>query len=226
MVQIVKIICGVDEAGRGPIIGPLVMAGVSIHETDVVKLEELGVKDSKLLSKEKREEFFEKIKEIVLDYKIVVLEPIMVDAALEDPNLNLNWLEANTSAEIVNQLRPNQVIVDCPSVNVSVYKDYFRSKLSRELNEVEAVVEHKADMNYVVVGAASILAKVVRDREIGRLKSELGAEFGSGYLTDEKTQEFLKKNFDNKNCEGLFRKTWQPYKDLIKAKGQKTLGNF
>lgn len=204
----------------------MVMAGVLIRERDIAKLEKLGVKDSKLLTKEQREGFFEKIKEIALDFKIEIIRSSMVDAALMSASSNLNWLEADTSAEIVNALKPDKVIVDCPSPNASVYKDYFVSKLKEELNEMDVVMEHKADLNYVVVAAASVLAKVVRDREIDKLKEKFGVELGSGYLTDERTQEFLKKNFDKDEYNELFRKTWKPYQKLIKRKGQKTLGNF
>jgi ribonuclease HII len=201
------------------------MAGVLIREADVVKLEKMGVKDSKLLTKEKREEFFDKIKEMVLGFRIEILEPAAVDAALNDSISNLNWLEADTSAAIVNKLKPDKVILDCPSNNISAYRDYFMGKLNEELNGMEVVAEHKADLNYVVVGAASILAKVTRDREIEKLKNEFG-ELGSGYLSDERTQIFLRENFDKDGCEGIFRKTWKPYQKLVEIKGQKVLGNF
>ncbi|MFH1682291.1 MAG: ribonuclease HII [Candidatus Woesearchaeota archaeon] len=224
MIEISKMICGVDEAGRGPILGPLVMAGMLIKEGDENRLKALGVKDSKLLTKEKREELFEQIKELAVSYKIIAVSPAEIDAALNDPNLNLNWLEADTSAEIVNELKPNQVILDCPSTNPPAYKNYFINKLAAELREeAEVIAEHKADLNYVVVGAASILAKVTRDREIEKIKKQFG-ECGSGYLADEKTQIFFKENFE-KHAH-LFRKTWKPYQDLIKSKGQKSLGDW
>lgn len=221
------LICGVDEAGRGPVLGPLVMAGVLVREEDIVKLEKIGVKDSKLLTREKREELFGQIKKIAADYRIVSLSPAEIDKALRDARLNLNWLEARTSAEIVNQLKPGQAILDCPSPNTAAYKNYFRRRLISEIkSNIELIVEHKADLNYAVVGAASILAKVTRDGEIEKLKKKAGADFGSGYLTDEKTQNFLKMNFDNKELEGLFRKKWSPYSELVKEKAQRKLDNF
>lgn len=217
-------ICGIDEAARGPIIGPLVMAGVVVNEEDIPKLERLGVKDSKLLTREKREELFEKIKEIAVDHKISIVSASEVDNALRSAGSNLNWLEADTSSEIVNQFSANQVIVDCPSINVSAYRDYFLRKLNNQ--DVELIVEHKADLNYLVVAAASILAKVTRDREIEKMKEEFRVDFGSGYLSDPKTQEFLQKNFDDSQFEGFFRKTWTPFANLIEGKKQKRLGEF
>jgi ribonuclease HII len=222
-----KLVCGIDEAGRGPLIASLVMAGVLIKDKDISKLKKLGVKDSKLLTKEKREELFDKIKKVVVDYKIENVSPEEIDHNLNDPNLNLNWLEANTSAKIVNSLKPSKVIADCPSVNVAAYHNYFVNKLDLELRDnSEIIVEHKADVNYVVVGAASILAKVTRDREVEELKKKFGVDFGSGYLSDEKTQIFLRENFDKKEFGFMFRKTWKPYKDLVLKKGQRSLGDF
>lgn len=202
----------------------MVMAGVLIKEGDEVRLNDLGVKDSKLLAKEKREELFEQIKEIVADFRIMIVLPEEIDAALADPDLNLNWLEAKTSAAIINELKPNQVILDCPSTNPSAYREYFSARLADGVKDkTEIIAEHKADLNYVVVGAASILAKVTRDREIEKIKKQFG-ECGSGYLADEKTQIFFKENFERYAF--LFRKSWQPYRDLIKSKGQTGLKSF
>lgn len=221
------LICGIDEAGRGPVIGPLVMAGILIKESDLSKLKKLGVKDSKLLSSQKREQLFEKIKKLALSHKIEILSPEKIDAALKSDNSNLNWLEADTSASIVNELKPNEVIIDCPSVNISSYQDYLSQKLSLEAKtNLKMIIEHKADVNYLAVAAASILAKVTRDREIEKIKKELKIDFGSGYLADEKTQEFLKNNFNNKLYSQIFRTTWQPYQEFVKNQSQKKLGEF
>jgi len=102
------LICGIDEAGRGPVIGPLVMAGVLVDEADLPKLKNIGVKDSKLLTEDKRNELFPKILKIVKKYQIVVVEPEEIDKAVRGHDgLNLNWLEARKSAEIINKL--NQI---------------------------------------------------------------------------------------------------------------------
>lgn len=220
-----KILVGVDEAGRGPIIGPLVMAAASIRESDVKKLQYLGVKDSKLLSKEAREEMFDRLHEILLDFRIELIEPDAIDAALLDPLSNLNWLEAETSARLVSQLNPSIVYVDCPSRNIAAYTEYFKNKLSAGVAEqCEIVMEHKADENYPIAAAASILAKVIRDRAIEHMKQEIGEDFGSGYLGDMKTRVFLEHHFDKHP--DVFRKTWKPYVDLVQGKYQKSLKDF
>lgn len=220
-----KIIVGVDEAGRGPVIGPLVMAALAFKEGDIKKLEWLGVKDSKLLTSLAREELFERIREIVHDFRIEVIEPDAIDLSLIESNSNLNWLEAETSARLVSELSPDKVIIDCPSPNISAYKNYFSRRLSQGvLDNAEIVMEHKADFNHIVVAAASVIAKVIRDRHIDKLKSEIGFDFGSGYCHDPKTKDFLEKYYDQ--FPYLFRKKWQSYKDVEKKKKQKSLGEF
>lgn len=220
-----KLIVGIDEAGRGPILGPLVMAALAVKEENIKKLELIGVKDSKLLSAERREELFEQIREIVTDFRVEVIEPDAIDLSLSEGNSNLNWLEADTSARLVSELAPDKIIVDCPSRNISTYKDYFTAKLSSAVRDkAQIVMEHKADLNYLIVAAASIVAKVIRDRTVNHLQSEIKIDFGSGYLTDPKTQKFLQDHYQQYSH--LFRKKWQPYKDVEEKKKQRTLKNF
>lgn len=214
------LICGIDEAGRGPVIGPLVMAGILIEESNIPKLKSLGVKDSKLLTKIQRNNLFNKIKTTVKKYKILIIEPKEIDQALESDNLNLNWLEAIKSAEIINNLKPDKAILDCPSNNTKAYKDYVKNLLK---TKTELIVEHKADVTYPEASAASILAKVTRDNEMEKIQEKYG-NCGPGYPANEITQKFLEKNWE-KHPE-IFRKTWSSYKKHQQAKHQKTLESF
>ncbi|MBN2421008.1 ribonuclease HII, partial [Candidatus Woesearchaeota archaeon] len=101
-------VCGIDEAGRGPVIGPLVICGVLASEEQEKQLMEMGVKDSKMLTPIQRERMFEKIIKIVEKYEIVVIEPKEIDDAVNGKDsLNLNWLEAVKSAQIINKLKPH-----------------------------------------------------------------------------------------------------------------------
>ena len=215
------IIAGVEEAGRGPVIGPMVMAICGMEEEHLFKLKIIGAKDSKLLSPLQREKIFEKLKD-ECNFRIIILEPSEIDDALNDPAMNLNKLEAKTSATLINDLNPEKVTLDCPSNNISAYKNLVKSMIINKKTVV--IAEHKADLNYEIVGAASILAKVTRDREIEKIKKKLKVDFGSGYPSDPKTIEFLNKNWDK--YPEIFRKTWATYKKVADSKKQKGLNNY
>lgn len=219
-----KIQIGVDEAGRGPVLGPMVMAALSFKEEDLKKLEWMGVKDSKLLSREVREDLMVRIKEIVHDFRVEVIEPDAIDLSVMGES-NLNWLEAETSARMVGEMKGDMVIVDCPSVNIEAYKTYFASHLpDRMRTRIDLRVEHKADFNYIVVAAASIIAKVTRDRILEHEKNRLNIDFGSGYMSDAKTQAFLAKYHDK--YPKLFRRSWESWRRVEIAKRQKKLDDF
>ena len=199
------------------------MCGFAIKEVDEKELVRLKVKDSKLLTKNQREFLFDKIKDISKKYKLIVIEPQEIDRAVHyHDGLNLNKLEARKSAEILNELEPDKAIIDAPSNNIKNYKRYLMRFVKNK--DIEIILEHKADVNYPVVSAASILAKVTRDNEIEKLKKQIGIDFGSGYMSDPKTVEFLKSNFEI--YPELFRKSWFPYKDLMNQKFQKSLADF
>ncbi|MBN2454464.1 ribonuclease HII [Candidatus Woesearchaeota archaeon] len=199
----------------------MVMAGILIEESKLHELKKMGVKDSKLLAHSKRKELFKKIVLMAKEYSIIIIEPWEVDEALNSKKLNLNWLEAHKSAQIINGLKPERVVIDSPSNNVVKYKAYLMDLLDNK--KIKAVVEHKADVNHVECSAASILAKVTREDEVEKLKKKYG-DFGSGYLTDPLTIKFMKENFE-KHPE-IFRKTWAPYKELVNGKNQKNLSDF
>lgn len=213
------IVAGVEEAGRGPVIGPMVMAIVACEEAKLYELEKLGVKDSKLLSVSKRKELFKVIKEN-FDYKIIILSPQIIDAALSSSDMNLNLLEARTSAKLINKIKAHKVILDCPSNNIKAYEQYVKKLLDYD---IKVVAEHKADLNHIIVGAASILAKHKRDTLIEEIKKEHNVEFGSGYPSDPKTISFLKENYDKYD---FFRKSWKTYKKILIQNNQKNLNNY
>ncbi len=213
------LICGIEEAGRGPVIGPMVMAGVTIEEKDLFRLDH--IKESKLLTPVQRERFFKEIKKIVKSYEIIVLSAKEIDEALNSEDLNLNWLEAITTSKIINKLQPTKAILDCPSNNIQSYSDYVKKNLEKD---IKIIAEHKADLNYPVVAAASILAKVTRDAEIEKLKKQYNIDFGSGYPSDETTQRFLKENWDK--YPSIFRKTWSSYKKVLESQKQSSLKDF
>ena len=126
----------------------------------------------------------------------------------------------SSSAKMINSLRPELAVLDCPSPNIAAYTAYIKAQLTCD---VQLRAEHKADVNFPIVSAASIIAKVSRDKAIDKLKQELGVEFGSGYPADPVTKAFLKEHA--LDFPGLFRKSWQTYKNAT-MKQQPTLGEF
>ena len=181
------LVVGVDEAGRGCIIGPLVVAGVSVPEEKMPDLIALGVKDSKLLTAKKRDSLFDEIIQLKASIKTVKLAPVEIDKAVECQRRlhKLNRLEPETMAQVIQALSPNEVYVDAADVEKR-FATHIRECLTIK---TKIISRHKADLIYPIVSAASIIAKVERDREIETLRGVFG-DFGSGYLHDPKTQGF------------------------------------
>lgn len=193
-----------------------------IEEGDTIKLKELGVKDSKLLTPLQREKIAKVLPKHV-EYQLIIVAPAEIDKnVLSEDGANLNWLEADKSVELINMLNPDKALIDCPSVNTKAYHEYIAERLMAK--KITFKTEHKADSKYLIVGAASILAKVARDAEIKKIKEHVGEDFGSGYMADPRTAAFLKKAWD-KHPE-IFRHSWAPYKQVAGLKKQKKLGEY
>lgn len=212
------LIAGVDEAGRGCIIGPLVVAGVLVKEQNLTVLRQLGVNDSKLLSPKKREVLFKEIMLLAENCHIIKLLPSQIDRAVEC-NIKLhklNRLEAEIMTQIINVLNPTEAYVDAADVLEKRFKQHILEGLTVR---AKITARHKADRIYPVVSAASIIAKVERDREIEALKSVYG-DFGSGYLTDKKTLKFLEEWLQtNSEFPSCVRKSWKTAKRFKNEKG-------
>lgn len=207
-------IAGVDEAGRGPVIGPLIVAGVLLSENQISELRELGVKDSKLLTPKRREVLSQEIKKRAARWEIAELSPSQVDkVVLEGKKYRrLNWLEAQTMANIIEKLRPNIAYVDASDTSEARFSRQIRKTLPFK---VRIVAEHHADINYTIVGAASIIAKVHRDSIISLLREKYG-DLGSGYPSDAKTRRFLADWIREKgNAPDFARKSWKTCQQLV-----------
>ena len=183
------LMAGVDEAGRGSVIGPLVIAGVSLEENDLPKLVDIGVKDSKLLSPQKRETLAKQIRELALNCHVVFLSPVEIDKVVETGKRlhRLNRFEAQAMARVITILKPDVVYVDASDVLAERFGEHIAENLDFK---PKIVSEHKADLSYPIVSAASILAKVERDNVISYLQKKHG-NLGCGYPSDSKTINFL-----------------------------------
>ncbi|MBI2660442.1 ribonuclease HII, partial [Candidatus Woesearchaeota archaeon] len=214
--------CGIDESRRGPVLGVMVMCGAMIEESNLPKLIKLKPKDSKLLTREEREKLYPKILSVLKYYKVIIMQPKEIDKAVHGHDgLNLNKLEAHKQADILNEFNPEKAIIDCPSNNIKSYHQQLLKLLKNK--KIELILEHNAE-RYPLVAAASIIAKVTGDNEIEKIKKQIGIDFGSGYMSDPKTVEFLKSNFEN--YPEIFRKSWFPYRELVNKKFQKSLTDF
>ena len=218
---------GIDDAGRGPLIGPMILAGVMIDKNGEAVLKKHNIRDSKIVPHHIRIKLAEIIKESALTFHTVKTFPEEIDSSIKK-GTNLNTLEAIKTAEIINELNNKKdkikVIVDCPSVNISAWKKTLLTFIDSPDN-LTIVCEHKADANHISVSAASIIAKVAREEEIEKLKKKYG-DFGSGYPADPITQKFLKSQGKALAHSGIFRKSWSTWKSLFPDKEQATLENF
>jgi ribonuclease HII len=197
-----------------------VIAGVLLEEEDLFRLKDLGVKDSKLLSPHRRETLAVEIRRIVQEHHVLKLQPREIDIVVNSGRKlhKLNWLEAQTMAKIIEALRPDKVYVDASDVLEERFKQHILECLPFR---VDIVSEHKADRNYVVVSAASIIAKVERDKEVALL-AEVYGDFGSGYPSDPRTISFLERLIQTSEVYPEFiRKSWKPAKRVKDGKGSR-----
>ncbi len=227
-----ELILGIDDAGRGPLIGPMILAGVLLRKEDEEFLKKQGVNDSKQLSHPVRVKLAEVIRNTAVDSHVVMSTPEQIDNSITG-GVNLNTLEAIKTAEIINTITEGmkekiKVIVDCPSVNTKSWRNTLLEHVKNK-EHLDVRCEHKADVNHVSASAASILAKVRREEEVSKLKDAFRehGDLGSGYPSDPATKEFLRKNGKKLADSGLFRKTWATWKILFpEGKTQKTLGEY
>lgn len=206
-----EIIGGVDEAGRGSVIGPLVVAGICIGKNDISKLTKLGIRDSKTLTPFAREGFFENIVRLSTSLYISKIECYEVDNYVFFNGLN--ELEAIAMAEVINNIHADRVYVDACDTNLKRYKNSIKKYLWTPKPIICCL--HHADCSNVVVSAASIVAKIIRDNEVQRIR-EIYHDIGSGYPSDKKTMFFIKKWVArNKTAPYFSRKSWRPLKIML-----------
>jgi ribonuclease HII len=179
-------VLGIDEAGRGSLVGPLVVGGFLLEASRIPELEELGVRDSKRLTPARREAIFTALPAIGTPLAIR-LPPSAIDRAVARGRLN--ELELTAFARLVRRTRPDIAYADACDPVAERFGRRLRAA-SGTSGEVHA--QHKADRDLLVVGAASIVAKVHRDRAIERLRGEVGEGLGSGYPSDSETIDFVR----------------------------------
>jgi ribonuclease HII len=221
-----KLIAGADDAGRGPIIGPLVIGGALIPEERQEELKAWGVRDSKLLTPSVRTQLDARIRASVVKVSLVVAQPAEIDYCVlhGGPLRRLNYLEARMMADVLADLGAVEAYVDASDVNEGRYGEDIRSFLPESLKGMKIISKHHADRVFPVVSAASIIAKVRRDALIEELHGQYG-DFGSGYITDPKTMAFLRRwRETHREYPPIVRMSWKTIKELEDEIGQTRLG--
>lgn len=206
---------GLDEAGRGPVLGPLVLAGVA--HTDLALFAEMGCTDSKLLTPDRRKALDREIRRTPgVRVEVRSIEADVLDAERREGR-SLNVIELARFRDILQSLDADEAWVDAADVDAKRFGTHLAAGLPKP---VRVVSEHKADLNHPIVGAASIVAKVERDRAIARLARRLERKvnlpMGSGYASDPLTQAFLRRWWLDFGAlpEGT-RQTWATARDLV-----------
>ncbi len=227
------IICGGDEAGRGAILGPLVISIVSINNASVHRLVKIGVRDSKLLSEARRNQLYSQIGDIASDIKIDKIYPNEINEAMKN-HISLNELEANRFAALFDKIESEvgSVYLDSPDVIANRFGTRFKLSSTKPtkvmgikenphakgIKYTKIIAEHKADSRYPIVSAASIIAKVTRDREIKKLEKALKIVIGSGYPSDNKTIDMIRNNLKSGILTGNIREKWSTMERIKQKK--------
>ena len=203
----------------------MVIAGVTIPTSNEKKLKKLGVKDSKLLSPKRREELYNEIEKLSTNISIMKVQPCKIDN-YRAMGVNLDKIEAMRMAQIIDINIGSKIYVDSLTQNPKKFKQLIVSFLQKK--EVDLIVENYMDESILVVGAASVIAKVERDRAIIELKKEVGYDFGVGYPHDSRSIQFVEKLI--KETKGrlpeYIRKSWVTTEMLLEKSWQRKLKDF
>lgn len=214
-------VLGIDEAGRGSVLGPLVVGAFVVRSDRIAALRATGATDSKALSPAARRSVYGALGSVG-ERRSVALAPRTVDRYVRRGALN--ELEALAFARLVRTLHPDRALVDACDVDA----ERFGREVTRLAGgDVPVVARHHADRDEVVVGAASVVAKVRRDRAIRSLASRLGSEVGSGYPSDRRTVEFLRERLAKERSPPAYvRRSWATMQRVMPARPALTLEAF
>lgn len=215
-------ISGIDEAGKGPVLGSMCVAGVLIDEGKQDVLANIGVKDSKQLTAQRREGLAAEIKKVVDEYYILEVSPEQIDELRKI--MTMNEIMVACFVKVLNVLEPDHAFVDA----ADVIAERFGTNIKRKYGgEISITSEHKADEKYPIVSAASILAKVERDALIKKLQGNVGMEIGSGYPSDPKTIKFLEDWIrEHGSLPDFARISWETSRRILETFNQKSLADY
>lgn len=225
---VMRTITGIDEAGRGAVLGPLVVAGVTVRKQDEKLLVEMGCKDSKVLSPKKREELAKKIEKVAAKIVVMRVQPSSIDNYRAN-GTNLDGIEAMKMAQIISMTEEddykNTTYVDALSQNPKRFEQKIVSYMKKK--DSDMVVDNYMDESVPVVSAASIIAKTERDAVIEKLKKQVGVDFGVGYPHDQRTIEFIENSIKGgKELPVFVRKSWMTTQNILEKSWQRKVKDF
>lgn len=177
-------VLGIDEAGRGCVLGPLVVAGFLVEGPEEA-LRAAGADDSKKLSATRRDKVRTAL-EALGTARVRLVSARAIDAG------NLNALEEDAIVDLVVELAPDRVILDAlgPVRGLANTVQRLAARWRPLGHDPEVIIEPKADANHAACGAASIVAKTTRDALLDALRPGWGP-LGSGYPSDPVTRAWL-----------------------------------
>ena len=213
-----KRVAGVDEAGKGPVLGPMLVACVVADEHTLSSLKALGVKDSKRLSPAMRSKLAVRIEQMA---EVHLLELLPQDIDYMRARITMNLVMVHCFSELLFRACADVAYVDAADVN----EKRFASRLMENISErgcfTEVVASHRADAHIPIVSAASIVAKVHRDAAISKLASKYHRRIGSGYPSDPRTVSFIRGWIaENGTVPPCARATWATCARLLKDAAQ------
>ena len=216
-------ILGIDEAGRGPVIGSMFIGGFMVDEENMDDLEGLGVKDSKKLSDKKRERLREELEDVG-EVFLVEFSASRIDD-LRDV-MSLNEIELKGFARVIDEAEPDRVFMDLPEPDGDRFIGKVRDLMKTD-SDLEFTAEHGADDKFPVVSAASIVAKSARESHVEDLHRKYGYNFASGYPHDQPTINFLKDFLEETGeMPEETRMSWSTAQRVVKEADQESLGDF
>lgn len=236
----VPIVLGVDEAGRGPVLGPMVYGIAYAKESFQQELKKYGFADSKSLKEDVRQRLFKQIEspnnELFANLGWAVTTMTAKDISsgmLQSPSgkgsYNLNEQAHDTTIELIRQVLARNINVTKVFVDTVGPPASYQAKLLKIFPTISITVTKKADSIYPIVSAASIVAKVTRDQNLKYLITQIpnmkGQFFGSGYPSDPNTSKWLAASVDRVFGWhfGLVRFSWQTAKDCLEKNGAQSV---
>ena len=202
---------GIDEAGRGCVLGPMVFGACVIEEQDVDLLRSMGTKDSKRLSAKRRRSLRVELEATVIAWRTVAITAEVIDQR------SLNDIGKDTIIDLVCELRPDVVVVDAPVPprGIPAYQGELERRLrERGMHSVQVIA-------YPCCAAASIFAKTTRDERLVELAEQIGIDLGSGYPGDPRTIAFLKDSWQrDQNFPAWVRTKWETVQRIMAESAQ------